>query len=88
MKKIEFSKIIPGQSTTWRLEIQYKSIDKIHPDHLRDYSSGKIPIIFSKESTNYQEILDCARRMSSIYSTDDWNYVTGIINTTIGFYDK
>jgi hypothetical protein len=79
-KSLTFSKIEAGQTTLWRLEIQYKSTDKIHPSRLTN-SDGRTPIIFEKESSNLQEIHDTARRMSSIYSTDEWKYVIAIINS-------
>jgi hypothetical protein len=82
-KKLEFRKIIPGESTIWRLEIQYKSLDQIHPSWLDLNSNEKTPIIFSKESQNRQEILDCERRMSLVYPPNEWNYAIGSITTIV-----
>jgi len=79
-KRIKFSEINEGQTTKWRLEIQYKSIESIHPSHLSN-ANGRTPIIFEKESFDLQEIYDTSRRMSTIYSTDEWNHVIAIINS-------
>jgi len=81
----KFSKIKEGQTTTWRLEIQCKSVDQFHPSRRSD---GRIPIIFERESSNFQEILDLSRRMSDIYSTNDWNFVIAIINSNLSIVNN
>jgi len=76
-KKLQFS-IIGKTEITYRLEIQYleSKINEIHPSRLT--RPGEIPIIFSKEDNDYQSILDCAKRMQSVYRPSDWKYVIGI----------
>lgn len=76
-KKLEFS-IIGKTEIQYRLEIQYleSKINEIHPSRLT--RPGEIPIIFSKEDHDYQSVLDCARRMESIYSPNEWRYVIGV----------
>lgn len=76
-KKLEFS-IIGKTEIRFRLEIQYleSKINEIHPSRLT--RPGEIPIIFSKEDDDYQSVLDCARRMQSIYPPNEWRYVIGM----------
>lgn len=73
-KKLEFS-TIGKTETVFRLEIQYleSRINEIHPSRLT--RPGEIPIIFSKEGDDYQSVLDCARRMESVYPPNEWKYV-------------
>lgn len=79
-KKLEFSTI---GKTTYRLEIQYleSRVGEIHPSRLT--RPGEIPIIFSREDEDYQNILDCARRMETVWPSTEWKYVIGVNRSTV-----
>lgn len=80
-KELQFS-TIGKTETKFRLEIQYleSRINEIHPSRLT--RPGEIPIIYSREDENYQTILDCARRMESVYPPSEWKYVIAIKNSS------
>lgn len=83
-KKLQFSRI-GTHETAYRLEIQYleSRIGEIHSSHFpRNLQPGSIPIIFSKEDSNYQTILDLSRRMESVYPPTEWKYVIAIVNSS------
>ena len=85
-KKMEYSIIDNTDDTFWRLEIQYTEsrIDQIHPTWLRN-RNGRIPLTYSFESPDYQEVINMANRMKTVYSPDEWKYVIGIVSKKIHY---
>ena len=77
-----FSKTHTINPVEYLLEIQYssKNIGDIHPSRMTR-SNNRIPIIYSTQSIDLNEIMERSNRLESVYPKSKWNYVIVKIET-------